>query len=188
MTIFCGDSVRVAHPLFQVEGSGSTPTSPLQLHVGRISEDLAIDLNLLWHSRLPVIAKSNILRTKRNLCLGAEYLGIWYASIILSDPVARAFNDKPWMELRRMAIAPDAPPNTGSRLLKVIVSIIKRRMPEVEKIISYQDESVHCGTIYKAAGWNPTFVGGTSWNNKVRKRIDGPAAGSPKTRWEKALA
>ena len=28
---------RLVHPLFQAEGGGSIPTSPLQLHVGRIA-------------------------------------------------------------------------------------------------------------------------------------------------------
>ena len=89
MNLQSGESIRVVHPLFQVEGGGSTPTSPLQLHVGEISLDMAIRLNELWHSRLPNVVKNNVQRVRHLACFCAEHDGIYYASAIWTDPIAR---------------------------------------------------------------------------------------------------
>lgn len=187
MTTFRGDSTRVVHPLFQTEDGGSIPTSPIQLHVGRISVDLAIDLNAKWHSRLPVLDKSNVIRTKHLVCFGAEFANVWYACAVWTNPVARLLNDKPWLELRRFAMAPDCPANSGSRLLRIMVSYIRRNYPDIEKVMSYQDTAVHTGTIYSAAGWLPAYSGkGSSWTRPNRKRNDAQATGD-KVRWEKEV-
>ena len=142
--------------MFQTEGGGATPTSPLQLHLGTISLDLAIDLNRLWHSRLPVVDRSNIIRNKYSISFGAEFGGRWYASAIWSSPVARLLDGTKVLELRRFAIAPDAPKNTASRMLRVMCNKIRKSFPAIKLAVSYQDEAVHAGTIYKAAGWMPT--------------------------------
>lgn len=187
MSIFCGDSTRVVHPLFQTEDGGSIPTSPLQLHVGRISVDLAIDLNAAWHSRLPVLDKSNIVRTKHLLCFGAEFSNVWYACAVWTNPIARAHNDKPWLELRRFAMAPDCPPNSGSRLLKIMMGHIRRDYPLIARVMSYQDTAVHKGTIYAAAGWQPVHsLKNSDWDRPNRKRAE-QQAGGDKVRWEKEL-
>lgn len=184
----CGDSVRVVHPLFQGEGGGSIPTSPLQLHIGRISIDLAIELNQLWHSRLPIVDKSNITRTRFLFCFGAEFENIWYAAAIWTNPVARLLNERPWLELRRLAIAQDAPKNTASRMLRIMTNFIRLACPNIERLISYQDEAVHTGTIYRAAGWESTLrsKGEVLWDRPNRKRR-ATQAPSPKTRWEYEL-
>jgi hypothetical protein len=180
-----GDSTRVVHPLFQVGDGGSIPTSPLQLFIGQISIDLAIELNRIWHSRLPQVDKSNVSRTRFLMCFGAEFGNIWYASAIWTNPIARLLNDRPWLELRRFAIAPDAPKNTASRMLKVMTRVIRNTCPNVTHLISYQDEAVHTGTIYKAAGWTVAnrMTGESRWDRPSRKRKETQAP-SPKTRGE----
>ncbi len=178
----CGDSIRVVHPLFQAEGSGSTPTSPLQFHFGEINLDLAINLNALWHSRLPNVVKNNVQRVRNLVCFGAEFSDRFYMSAIWTDPIARLLNGRNWLELRRFAIAPDAPRNSASRMLAWMTRQIKRR--GFDKAISYQDTAVHTGTIYRAAGWKDSYyrTGGT-WNNPSRQRAKSQTD-APKVRWE----
>lgn len=189
----CADSVRVTHPLFQAEEGGSTPTSALQLQIEEIDRYVARDLNAAWHSRLPIYNTGFCLNSL--VSYGAYFGGKIYAVAIWTNPVAAALPQREWLELRRMAIAPDAPKNTGSRMLSVMARLIRKKFPHVVRLVSYQDEEVHAGTIYKAAGW---VVGGRhnggSWNRpnainksngRARTRPDANAATGPKVRWEK---
>lgn len=186
--IECDDSIRAVCPLFLGEGGGSTPTSSLQLHLGEISTDLAIKLCALWHSRLPRVDKSNIVRTKWLWCVGAEFGGKWYAVAIWTNPVSRRFNDKNWLELRRLAISSDAPKNTASRMLGVMARMIKVKYPIVDRLISYQDTEVHTGAIYAASGWKPVKSESKgNWSVPSRKRA-APQALSLKVRWEKCFS
>lgn len=183
----CGDSIRVVHPLFHTGGGGSIPTSPLQMRVEEIVFDRAVELNRIWHSRLPRFG--NPFAT---VSFAAEYEGIIYAVAIWSNPVARLLPQIAWQELRRMAIAPDAPKNTGSWMLGVMAKVIKKRYPVVERLVSYQDTEVHAGTIYRAAGWTPTVLTDgqygkhAQWSNKSRHRRPSQSS-ARKQRWEKAL-
>jgi hypothetical protein len=178
----CGDSIRVVHPLFQEEGGGSIPTSPLQLEIGSMPVKVARTLNFEWHSRLPEL-------TNWQSCFsyGAIFGGRYYAVAIWGHPVAREYNGRGFLELRRMAIHDDAPQNTASRMLRVMRVLIKRAFPNTVKLISYQDTAVHKGTIYKAAGW---VVGGmkknigTGWGTRNRPQMQSAA---DKVRWEYAL-
>lgn len=148
--ILSGESAaRLARPLFQVEGSGSIPTSPLQFILARTSRQKFSTLNKLWHSRLPKIGCS-----QGRVFHAAEFEGVIFAVAMWSNPVARLLPQLTWMELRRFAIAHDAPKNTASRMLGWMVNDIRRGFPEVVKLISYQDLATHKGTIYKAAGWH----------------------------------
>jgi hypothetical protein len=64
---------------------------------------------------------------------------------------------------------------------------IKHDIPEIELLISYQDEESHKGTIYKAAGWQPTVSSnGMSWTTSKRKR-NLEQTQAKKTRWEMSL-
>jgi len=174
-----GESIRVVHPLFQEEGGGSIPTSPLQLHIGKIPILVARQLNLEWHSRMPEL-------TNWQACTayGAVYGGMYFAVAIWGNPVAREYNGRNYWELRRMAISSDAPKNTASRMLRVMRLLIAKEKPEIVKFISYQDTEVHTGTIYKAAGW---VIGGkkknigTGWNTRNRPVMQSAA---DKVRWE----
>ena len=191
-----GDGAKVAYPLFQEEGGGSNPTSPLQFIIGRIEMDLAIELNKQWHSRLPIVSKNNIIRTRDNICFGAYFNNKLYACAIWTSPIARKFNNMNYLELRRMAISGDAPKNTASRMISIMTKIIKKELPHIVKLISYQDTEVHIGTIYKASGWQIGRISGPKecrWgkgNNKQRiKDLNQNIcpAGASKVRWEKDI-
>ena len=182
-----GDSVRVAYPLYQEEGGGSIPTSPLQLHFGRLEEAVFAKLNATWHSRLPKIGNSHF-----RICYGAEHGGLYYAVAAWSNPVARLLPQLTWLELRRFAIASDAPRFTASRMLGWMVRDIRKIFPKVERLISYQDLEAHQGTIYKASGWKeadnfkPRARGWIGWGNRPRKGRTNQAI-APRMRWELSL-
>ena len=185
--INCGDSIRVVHPLFPVEDEGAIPISPLQLTLHIIDKKLAVTLNEYWHSRLP---KCTNPYSKNAISFGAEYKNRWYAVAIWTDPIARLFNGRNYLELRRMAIAENAPKNTASRMIRIMELIIRKEYPQIVKLISYQDTAVHKGTIYKASNWYPASVWkGHNWDrpNIGRRRKPNQATGD-KVRWERNLA
>lgn len=187
-------NARIEYPLFYQDNK-KTPTSPLQYNICKISLQRAKRLNQLWHSRLPIYETGFCEKAK--ICFGALYKGIFYAVAIWDNPTARMLSQDTWLELKRMAIAPDAPKYTASRMLAIMIKLIKKKFPEVEKVISYQDEEVHAGTIYKAVGWSiGSHHKGGSWsrpnskntyNNKPRIRPDLNKALGPKIRWEKEI-
>lgn len=180
------ESVGAAHPPIRVEGGGSSPTSSLQLRLRRVSFPEARELNARWHRLLPRIGDPESIM-KAALCFVAEYDGRPFAVAIWSHPVNRNFDRQTHLELRRLAIAPEAPRNTASRLLGVMRRFIRKYRPEVKCLLSYQDTSTHAGTIYRAAGWKP--VGRTRfkpWSNQQRQRPSEQARGA-KIRWEIAL-
>jgi hypothetical protein len=178
------DEARVACPLFQGEYGGATPTSALQFHFWAVNETTFAELNRAWHSRLPKIGNSHF-----RVCYAAECNNILYAVAAWSNPVARLLPQRTWLELRRFAIAPDAPRYTASRMLGWMRRDIIKRFPEVERLISYQDLAVHTGTIYKAAGWRPAenfkprARGWIGWENRPRKGRTNQSV-APRMRWE----
>ena len=179
----------VVRPLFRGDDDGSIPISPLQLYVYSCALDTAIFLNEEWHSVFPKCSKSNMQRSGRLMCFAAEFANRYYASAIWSRPVAanRLLGGAFIMELRRLAIGPGAPKNTASRMLRVMISEIKKAHPDVEKLISYQDTDAHTGTIYKASGWVVAGVSSCAdWTN--RKRRAKPQSAVVKVRWERTLA
>jgi hypothetical protein len=190
----CADDARVACPLFQEEYGGSKPTSALHLKIERIHLRLALKLNKQWHSRLPDLPFDTV-NMKHGIGYGAICHNIYYAIAIWSTPVAMQLDDGETVELRRMAIADDAPKNTASRMLAIMVRDLKKREPHYIKAISYQDTEVHAGTIYKAAGWKNAHTnnGKPGWhgNGKIygKRMASGNAivSNAPKTRWELAL-
>ena len=184
--------VRVAHPLFQTEGSGSTPTSALELVVELVPFQFAKELNAQWHSRLPAFGTGCVTNMKF-LSYAARFGDESYAVAIWSNPVARLLPQAEWLELRRFAIAPEAPKNTASRMLGFMARNIRKTHPLITTLISYQDCEAHKGTIYSAAGWKPTHQHeGGSWNRPNSKNANGtprtrPDANNsigPKIRWE----
>lgn len=179
-----GDSIRVVRPLFPVEGQGSSPMSPLQLRVIHIPKRTFQILNKEWHSRLPNTGGFYV----NGVFFGGEYKNILFCVAGWSDPVTINLSKMCLLELRRFAIAPEAPKNTASRILSVMTKLLYKEMPYIWKLISYQDPSVHSGTIYKAAGWycaGRHNSGGFS-SAKIRYRKPDQSPG-PKIRWEKQL-
>lgn len=178
------DDVRDSMTLFRSVRGGASPTSALQLQITRCNVHRAIELNALWHSRLPQIDWTNVVRAPPAPCFVAEFNDIAFASAIWSAPIAPLLNGLNWIELRRLAIADDAPPNTASRMLRVMRLKITREWPEIVRMISYQDTEVHTGTIYRAAGWLPTARSdGGGWQRPSRRRNAAQSL-SPKIRWE----
>ena len=146
-------------------------------------------LNELWHSRLPKIHWSNVVRNTHYVCYVFHYeqaiigVGIW------SSPVAqnRMKNGKQILELRRLALTEFCPKNTASFVISQMIKQIKIKFPEIIKLVSYQDNEVHLGTIYKASNWKE--AGQTSlfeWNTTQRTR-NKLQSNSSKTRWEYSL-
>jgi hypothetical protein len=180
------DGVREARSLFQERGSGAIPTSALQLTVDVISFEDSRRLNRLWHSRLPRIGDPACIM-RASLCFAAEFDGLYYAAAIWSHPVNRSLPQDEWLELRRLAVAPDAPKNTASRVLGIMTRFIRKTKPEVCRLISYQDTEVHTGCIYKAAGWTAgASTKFTDWTNAKRTRPKCQSE-ADKVRWEKVL-
>lgn len=104
---------------------------------------------------LPLLDWSSVVRHRFYVCFVAECNNLYYATAIWSEPSAanRMKDGDKLMELRRLAIAPDAPKNTASRMLRVMKDKIAREYPQLLRLISYQDTEAHTGGIYKAAGW-----------------------------------
>lgn len=149
------DGVRVAYPLFQGEGGGSSPTSGLHardLQFSSCPKQHAVQLVRKWHSRLPRVQRGPWMYAFDASCNGVTYVvALW------CNPSARTLPQQQ-VELRRMACAPDAPKNTASRFLMWMIRWFRANHPEHERAISYQDTAVHKGTIYKASGWEQAFV------------------------------
>ena len=182
------DGIPVADPLFQDGKTGLHPTSPLQFALKPIPIEIACQLNAYWHSRLPSITR-NTIQMGQHACYALEFNGGFYGCAIWSPPVARLLaNGNKIMELRRMALGELCPRNTASRFIAVMVRDLKSQFSELELLISYQDEDVHQGTIYKASNWTPVNApkGGTKWgSNNYSKGKQGRIAN--KVRWELKL-
>lgn len=184
MNLPSADDARVACPLFQAEYGGAIPTSALQLRFSACNESTFKTLNSKWHSRLPRIGNSHF-----RVCYSAEASNLIYAVAAWSNPVARLLPQREWLELRRFAIADDAPEYTASRMLGWMRRDIAKRFPEVERLISYQDLVAHKGTIYAASGWKhaenftPRALGWVGWGNRPRKGRTNQAV-APRMRWE----
>ena len=183
-----GDGIRVVHPLFQAEGDGAIPISPLQLEIAEIDVRLAQRLNEIWHSVLPETNHGNLVRNPVQISFGAFYMNRYYAAAIWTTPIAanRMKDGGSCLELRRFAIADDAPKNTGSRMLKIMRSLIRRKFPALIRLVSYQAVEHHNGTIYKAAGWLKSGESkAKTWH--VGKARSAMQTTSDKIRWEISL-
>lgn len=142
-----------------------------------------------WHSRLPRTQtgpwKLGFVAHHHHTCYGAA---LWH------NPSARGL-PQDWLELRRLAIPDDAPPHTASWMLGAMRKWVRANMPEVPRLLSYQDTEVHTGTIYKAAGWEPAYVSKPRQRDRTPNRVgtrrayrsdlNGAApSGAGKVRWE----
>lgn len=156
------------------------------INIEEIRAQSACMLNEMWHSRLPYIHWSNVVRNPHYVCYGIFYkqavigVGIW------SSPVAqnRLKNGKEMLELRRLALSDVCPKNTATYVLSKMIKEIKNKFIDITTLISYQDTEVHLGTIYKAGNW--IQVGQTElieWTTKDRKRTTLQSK-APKIRWE----
>lgn len=162
---------------------GLEPTSPKDLELVKIAAPFASRLNALWHSRLPDIHWSNIVRNRHYICFGAMFDWQYYACAIWSSPVNQNFDFDTVLELRRLAIAPGAPKFTATWIIGKMVKRIRVELPTIERLISYQDTEVHTGTIYKAANWAQVAdVPFVAWN--VSRHRNTAQSTADKVRWE----
>lgn len=134
-------------PLFD-DSTAETPGKARQLTFSRCSVEHARGCNKRWHSRMPV---TNV--GPWQFAFSADFAGTTYAVAMWHNPSGRCLPSH-WLELRRLAISPEAPKNTASRFMGWMVRYFKRTCPDRERCISYQDTAVHDGTIYRAAGWH----------------------------------
>lgn len=145
-----------------------------------------------WHSRLPATQ-----RGPWHLAFVAHYRQTCFGAALWHNPSARTL-PQDWLELRRLAVSPDAPHCTASRMLGVMARWIRANRPLCPKLISYQDIDVHTGTIYRAAGWDDAYLSKPRRRDRSKPRTgttrayrsnlngeDPDAAG--KVRWELAL-
>ena len=147
---------------------------------------IACMLNELWHSRLPKLHWSNIVRPGRYACYVIKYkqaivgVGIWSRAV-----AGNRFKDESEiLELRRLAISDVCPKNTATYVIAQMTKSIKVKFPKIKRLISYQDTEVHTGTIYKASNWTPVSdVRLLDWNHSKRKR-NALQSTAPKVRWE----
>ena len=164
---------------------GSIPTSPLQLRFEIIPNKIGAEYNEKWHSVLPYIPAFHI-----QYAFAAFYNGEIYAVSLWGRPVARTIAEKGYLELRRMAIAPNAPRNTASRMLSWMVKTLQKLRPDIKTFISYQDTEHHKGTIYKSAGWYPIETNSkANWGGVNQKKLpsrmrDTNVLKAPKIRWQ----
>lgn len=160
--------------------------SPKEVVVEECRAQIACMLNELWHSRLPKIHWSNVVRNTHYVCYAFKYRGAIIGVGIWSSPVAqnRMKNGRAILELRRLALSDVCPKNTATRVISCMVKMIKIKFPDIVKLVSYQDTDVHLGTIYKASNWT---MGGEvplmDWNTEGRNRSD-LQSDSNKVRWE----
>ena len=128
---------KEAHQAYLSGDSDAIPTNPHQLILREIKPQLASALNEKWHSRLPKIHWSNITRNTHYVCYGIwnsqECIGVG----IWSSPVAQnRFKDgKKMLELRRLALSNKCPKNSASRVISIMVKLIHRKFPEINRLI-----------------------------------------------------
>lgn len=175
------NEMMIQEPLFW-DGKFEIAESPKVLKLDVIKPQFASALNSVWHSRLPAIHWSNIVRNRYYVCYGASYMGVWVACAIWSSPVNQHFDIVKTLELRRMAISELCPKNTATNLISRMIKDIDKRLPLVTKLISYQDTEVHLGTIYKASNW---FIDAetkfNTWGKSRKRAADQSKA--DKIRW-----
>ena len=168
------------------------PKKATELACERCPIETARLLNEAWHSRLP-----ETQRGPWQFAFSAHFNGYIYAVALWHNPSARMLPPH-WLELRRMAVADDAPHCTASWFLGQMGKWFRANKKERERMISYQDVDVHKGTIYKAAGWGPVHHAKARSRDRSKPRagtrrdyrsnLNGAEPdGAGKVRWEKEI-
>lgn len=141
------------------------PARARGLTLERCSPQVAREFVAAWHSRLPATQvgpwRFGFVAHHQHTCFGAA---LWH------NPSARGLPNE-WLELRRLAIPDDAPPHTASWMLGAMAKWVRANLPEVPRLISYQDTDVHTGTIYKAAGWTAAYYAKPRQRDRTSNRV-----------------
>ena len=158
-----------------------------EIEIQETRAQIACMLNELWHSKLPKIHWSNVVRNKHYVCYAIKYKHAIIGVAIWSSPVAaNRFKDgDKLLELRRLALSDVCPRNTASFVISSMIKDIKVRFPELTRLVSYQDTEAHLGTIYKASNWTaaPIQTSLLDWTTSKRKRSSLQST-ADKVRWE----
>jgi len=119
-------------------------------------------LNAMWHSVLPESPAG--MRAGFIFYVSATPV----ACAMWGRPSARLEDQDTTLELTRLAHSPGIPRNFGSWALAKMRGWIRENMPEIVRIISYQDADIHHGTIYKADNWQQVYEKhtGHTWANR----------------------
>ena len=119
-----------------------------------------------WHSTLPFAPPG----WRVGFVVSANNIPV--AVAMWGRPVARMEDQEHTLELTRLAHSPEAPRNTGSWALARMRAWIRENMPEIERLISYQDADIHHGTIYKADNWQCGDIISErhTWTNRTNRR------------------
>ena len=143
-----------------------TPPADLSLADCRVartrSYTLVSDLIARWHSTLP-----NAPAGFRVAFLGLSG-PVPIAVATWGRPVARLEDQETTLELTRLAHSPHVPRNFGSWALARMRHWIRCNMPEITRLISYQDADIHDGCIYKSDNWQHVYERFTehTWTNR----------------------
>ena len=158
-----------------------------EIEIQETRAQIACMLNELWHSKLPKIHWSNVVRNKHYVCYAIKYKQAIIGVAIWSSPVAaNRFKDgDKLLELRRLALSDVCPRNNASFVISSMIKDIKVRFPELIRLVSYQDTEAHLGTIYKASNWTaaPIQTSLLDWTTSKRKRSSLQST-ADKVRWE----
>ena len=158
-----------------------------EIEIQETRAQIACMLNELWHSKLPKIHWSNVVRNKHYVCYAIKYKQAIIGVAIWSSPVAaNRFKDgDKLLELRSLALSDVCPRNTASFVISSMIKDIKVRFPELIRLVSYQDTEAHLGTIYKASNWTaaPIQTSLLDWTTSKRKRSSLQST-ADKVRWE----
>ncbi len=134
------------------------------LTIYRIDPALASYYVSAWHSVLPRCPKF-LVNGRCYMADGAQ--GFPVAVAVWSDPVARMLNGRGFYELRRLAVAHDALPNTCTQMLAAMRKDLANELPEqYTSFLSYQDTVAHLGTIYKADNWTQGWTSTRATSSK----------------------
>jgi hypothetical protein len=130
------------------------PTKPIRLADCRVartrSYTLGRSLVAAWHSTLPSSPAGF-----RVVCIVTAH-SIAIAATTWEQSLSRNGDRPHTLELTRLAHSPHAPHNLGSWALSRMRLWIGTNVPDITRLISYQDAEAHDGALYKAYNW--TFV------------------------------
>lgn len=182
------DVDRRLSPLMHPDEVGPPPRAR-DLSLIQVASIECVPMVAAWHSRLP-----HVQPNPWRVCFAVHYDWTCFGVALWNNPSARTLPQE-WLELRRMAVPEDAPHCTCSFMLGAMRRWIVANMPEVTRLISYQDHDVHTGTIYRAAGWTPAWETKARVRDRSKNRVgtrrayrsnaNGAAPdASAKTRWE----
>lgn len=164
-----GGSIMANAPGFQPGDEGSTPIPPLQLRVEPV-EFTHISPYIREHHYLrnnPSFRQQSFAVFNGWECVGAVVWG--------SQSGGHGADPAVW-ELKRFWLREDCGRNSESRVLGYVIRWIKKNRPDIERLISYSDESMgHQGIIYKASGWvnDARLPPSAPWHGKAPTKVNG---------------